>query len=72
MAEQAEKILTPTSPEPEDQTAYAVLAIQEAVAIIHDHYTDMTAWPGWDDDARRAVRLASQLLMMAAPEGTSS
>jgi hypothetical protein len=65
------KILNPPSPEREDQTAYAVQAIREAVAIIHEHYTDVTDWPGWADDAGVAVRLASELLMMSAAEATT-
>jgi hypothetical protein len=66
-----EKILNPPSNDAVGQTAYAVQAIREAVGIIHDHYTDMTAWPGWSDDAGLAVRLASQLLMLAADEATA-
>jgi len=55
------------SDEQEDRTAQAVGLIKEAVAMIHDGYSDATEWPGWSDDAITACLAAEELLSMALP-----
>jgi hypothetical protein len=50
-----------SSDEAVDQVEQAIGRIEAEVRTIERHYHDTTDWPGYDGDARKAVRLGHRL-----------